>query len=76
MKIAIAGLGRMGMQIAQKLAESEHTLWAGEFSDQRYVTLERFCVGPAHMAVLKEILPPIGGPDKARTGSAKADVAL
>jgi 6-phosphogluconate dehydrogenase len=28
MKIAIQGLGRMGMQIAQKLAESEHTLIA------------------------------------------------
>ncbi len=28
MKIAIHGLGRMGMQIAQKLAESEHTLIA------------------------------------------------
>jgi len=28
MKIAVHGLGRMGMQIAQKLAESEHTLIA------------------------------------------------
>ena len=28
MKLAIHGLGRMGMQIAQKLAESEHTLIA------------------------------------------------
>lgn len=28
MKIAIQGLGRMGMQIAQKLAESEHTVIA------------------------------------------------
>ena len=28
MKIAIQGLGRMGMQIAQKIAESEHTIIA------------------------------------------------
>ena len=28
MKIAVHGLGRMGMQIARKLAEADHTVFA------------------------------------------------
>lgn len=35
MKIAIHGLGRMGMQIAQKLAESEHTVIAHNRSNDK-----------------------------------------
>jgi 6-phosphogluconate dehydrogenase len=42
MKIAIHGLGRMGMQIAQKLAESEHTLIAHNRSKDKIDTAVGF----------------------------------
>ncbi|HET6925108.1 MAG TPA: NAD(P)-binding domain-containing protein, partial [Candidatus Saccharimonadales bacterium] len=38
MKIAVHGLGRMGMQIARKLAESEHTLIAHNRSKDKIDT--------------------------------------
>src|SRR3954467_6303654 len=42
MKIAIHGLGRMGMQIAQKLAESEHTIIAHNRSKDKIDTAVGF----------------------------------
>ncbi|MBC7581551.1 NADP-dependent phosphogluconate dehydrogenase [Aeromicrobium sp.] len=42
MKIAIHGLGRMGMQIAQKLAESDHTLIAHNRSKDKIDTATEF----------------------------------
>lgn len=38
MKIAVQGLGRMGMQIVQKLAESEHTVIAHNRSQDKIAT--------------------------------------
>lgn len=42
MKIAIAGLGRMGMQIAQKLAEAGHTVVAHNRSPEKITVAEAF----------------------------------
>lgn len=42
MKIAVQGLGRMGMQIAQKLAESEHTVIAHNRSKDKIATAADF----------------------------------
>jgi len=48
MKIAIHGLGRMGMQIAQKLAESEHTLIAHNRSKDKIDQAAAFGAVPAY----------------------------
>jgi 6-phosphogluconate dehydrogenase len=48
MKIAIHGLGRMGMQIAQKLAESEHTVIAHNRSTDKIDAAADFGATPAY----------------------------
>src|SRR4051812_26289964 len=48
MKIAIHGLGRMGMQIAQKIAESEHTVIAHNRSKDKIDQAAGFGAISAH----------------------------
>src|SRR3954468_21579700 len=48
MKIAIHGLGRMGMQIARKLAESEHEVIAFNRSPEPVEEAAGYGAKPAH----------------------------
>ena len=59
MKIAIHGLGRMGMQIAQKLAESEHTVIAHNRSKDKIDHAVEF--GAVKAYEKRDVLDAFGG---------------
>jgi 6-phosphogluconate dehydrogenase len=59
MKIAVHGLGRMGMQIAQKLAESDHTLIAHNRSKDKVDTAVEF--GAVGAYEKQDVLNAFGG---------------